>query len=218
MADRYVFADEAGNFDFSLKQDASKYFILCTVTLDHCQLGTEILELRRQLAWRGIHLDSVLHAQKDVYAVKDGVYTMVAASNVRVDATILEKRKAQPHLQNDTGFYQMAWWLHFKHVAPLIASQQDRLLVTASAVGENKKKRGLFYNAVQRVVRQVTPVADYQVAFWPHDSDPCLQVADYCTWAIQRQWEQNDPTWRARIAPNIATEYDVWRIGNHYYY
>jgi hypothetical protein len=26
----------------------------------------------------------------------------------------------------------------------------------------------------------------------PHMSDPCLQVADYCTWAIQRKWERGD--------------------------
>jgi hypothetical protein len=218
MADRYVFADEAGNFDFSPKQDASKYFILCTVTLNSCELGNEVLELRRQLAWRGIHLETVFHANQDDYPIKKGLYSMIAGAGLRVDATILEKRKAQPHLHKEAYFYQMAWWLHFKWVAPLIVSQNDRLLVTASRLGETNKKRGLFYAAVLRVVQQVTPVADYRVAFWPHASDPCLQVADYCTWAIQRKWERGDASWHALIAPKIQTEKDIWAIGGKYYY
>jgi hypothetical protein len=39
MPDRYVFADEAGNFDFSRRQGASRYFILCTITSTHCEAG-----------------------------------------------------------------------------------------------------------------------------------------------------------------------------------
>jgi hypothetical protein len=57
MADRYVFADEAGNFDFSLRSGASRYFVLCTVTVDECTVGDELLALRRDLGWKGLHLD-----------------------------------------------------------------------------------------------------------------------------------------------------------------
>lgn len=38
MADRYVFSDEAGNFDFSRNSGASRYFILGTVTAGNCRL------------------------------------------------------------------------------------------------------------------------------------------------------------------------------------
>jgi hypothetical protein len=39
MARRYVFADECGNFDFSTKLGASKYFILTTVCAGDCAAG-----------------------------------------------------------------------------------------------------------------------------------------------------------------------------------
>jgi hypothetical protein len=32
----------------------------------------------------------------------------------------------------------------------------------------------------------------YQAAFWPAESDPCLQIADYVTWAVQRKYQQQD--------------------------
>jgi hypothetical protein len=59
VADRYVFSDEAGNFDFSSKPSASRYFVLCTVTADHCGVGDALLSLRRELGWKGMHLDRV---------------------------------------------------------------------------------------------------------------------------------------------------------------
>jgi hypothetical protein len=71
---------------------------------------------------------------------------------------------------------------------------------------------------VDDVVRQVSPCASHRVAFWPAESDPCLQVADYCTWAIQRKWERGDTRSYDLIEDKIESEFDAWEIGaNHYY-
>lgn len=111
--DRYVFADEAGNFDFSQKPSASRYFVLCTVTMDTCAAGDKVLSLRRELGWRGVHLEQVFHASDDPQAVRDEMFALLGAEDIRVDATVLEKRKAQPHLQSERDLYKMAWFLHF---------------------------------------------------------------------------------------------------------
>jgi hypothetical protein len=111
----------------------------------------------------------------------------------------------------------MAWYLHFKHVAPDVANSTDRLFVVASSLG-TKKKRGTFHEAVDDVVRQVARCASHRVAFWPVQSDPCLQVADYCTWAIQRRWERGDTRSYDLIKSKIATEFDAWEIGRKHFY
>src|SRR5436190_13421074 len=105
MADRYVFADEAGNFDFSTGSGATRYFILATTTMNDARVGTELLELRRDLAWRGIYLDRVFHATQDEQAVRDEVFRLLAQSDIRIDATIFEKRKAVPRLHPPAQFY-----------------------------------------------------------------------------------------------------------------
>ncbi|CAN5731828.1 hypothetical protein BH18ACT13_BH18ACT13_02050 [soil metagenome] len=217
MADRYVFADEAGNFDFSTGAGATRYFILTTITTDDCSLGQELLDLRRSLAWDGIYLDRVLHATEDDQAVRDRVFALLQQASFRIDATILEKRKAQPHLQSEQGIYKMAWYLHFKYVAPRIITRHDRLLVTAASLG-TKKKRSLFHRAIDDVVFQVAPTLSHRVAFWPFASDPCLQVADYCTWAIQRKWEGGDSRSHVLLANKIKSEFDVWERGTTLYY
>jgi hypothetical protein len=215
--DRYVFADEAGNFDFSKNPGASRYFVLCTVVMDDCSAGDRLLELRRQLGWKGLHLDSVFHATEDPQAVRDEVFDLLQAETLRIDATIMEKSKAQPHLRDDHGMYKMAWFLHFKYVAPQAARRDDRMFVVAASLG-TKKKRGVFHRAVDDVVLQVSPCRSHRVAFWPMESDPCLQIADYCTWAIQRKWERNDTHSYDLIKDKIHSEFDIWAVGSTHYY
>jgi hypothetical protein len=217
MADRYVFSDEAGNFDFSRQSGASRYFILGTVTANDCHVGDRLLQLRRELGWRGQHLDKVFHATDDPQSVRDEVFHVLREGSFRIDATVLEKSKAQLHLRQESALYKMAWYLHFKHVAPLVANPDDRLFVVASRLG-TKRKRGSFHSAVDDVVSQVSACASHRVAFWPAESDPCLQVADYCVWAIQRKWERGDSRSYDLIQDKIESEFDVWSIGRLHYY
>ena len=180
-------------------------------------MGDDLLQLRRELGWRGLHLDQVFHATEDPQAVRDEVFPLLAFADFRIDATIFEKRKALPRLQSQRKLYKLAWYLHFKHVAPQIVTPDDRLFVMASRLG-TKKKRGQFHSAIDEVVLQVAPCRSYRVAFWPNQSEPCLQVADYCSWAIQRYWERDDNRSRALIADKIHSEYHVWQIGKKLYY
>lgn len=70
-----MFADEAGNYDFSHGQDATRYFILTTVILvDTCAAGDDLLNLRRTLTSEGIAL--VLGGSEEV---GDGRFAIVRA-------------------------------------------------------------------------------------------------------------------------------------------
>jgi hypothetical protein len=217
VADVYVFADEAGNFDFRRTQGASQYFILTTVTTQDCSVGAQLLELRRGLTWQGHDLPDAFHATQDAQAIRDAVFKMIQARQFRIDATLFEKSKAQPHLQSEAGLYKIAWYLHFKHVAPRIAKDSDRLMVTAASIGI-KKKRQQFHSALHDVVQQVSTANSFRTAFWTCSSDPCLQMADYCCWAIQRKWEGGDDRSHKLIADKVHSEYDIWSTGRNHYY
>ena len=217
MAYIYVFADEAGNFDFSRTAGASRYFILTTVTIPDCSIGEQFLALRRELTWRGYDLPEAFHAAEDAQLVRDEVFALIATLDCRIDTTIFEKPKAMDHLRSEGGLYKIAWYLHFKHLAPRIATKSDRLMVTAASLG-TKKKMVKFSEALMDVVQQVSTANSFKTAFWVASSDPCLQVADYCCWAIQRKWEKGDARSFKLIAGQVKTEKDIWRIGKTLYY
>jgi hypothetical protein len=101
LASRYVFADEAGNFDFSTNAGESRYFILTTVTMENCRAGDALALLRRELTWTGVNLPRQFHATDDTHQVRAAVFDLPKRSPIRIDSTVLEKRKAEPHLQDE---------------------------------------------------------------------------------------------------------------------
>jgi Protein of unknown function (DUF3800) len=218
MSRIHVFADESGNFDFSRKVGASRYFILTTVTAPDGSVGDSLAGLRRQLTWEGHDLTCGFHATDDSHDVRLRVFGELAKLPIRVDSVILEKAKAQPQTRtSEPRFYKYAWFYHFKRVAQLIVAPNDELLVIAASLG-TKKKRIAFHNAVSDVVGQVANVTSVETASWPAETDYCLQAADYCSWAMQRKWERGDDSWYKMIQPQVRTEFDLWSPGKTLYY
>ncbi len=212
-----MFGDEGGDLTFARQRGASRYFIIGTASMTDCKVGERVLDLRRELAWQGTQLE-MFHACNDKQRVRDRVFNLIAGSSVRVDATILDKTKAQPHLRaNPLYFYKEAWFLHFKYVAPRVCGSLDDLFVVASSL-QIQKKRQAVKHAVADVVRQVSPTAVFHTAFFSSVSDPCLQVADYVTWAIQRKWEQGDPRSYDLIRSQVSSTFEPFKIGRTVYY
>lgn len=220
MSLKYVFADEAGCFEFARKRGASRYFILCTVTMDGCKIGDELIDLRRRLAFDGHEVGDFFHATTDKQAVRDAVFAKICEHNFRIDATLLEKSKAQPQVRiSRARFYQYGWYFHFKYAARRIVGADTELLTTAASLGTNRE-RASFKHAVDDVMRQTCGGIKWAANFCSAAGDPCLQVADYCAWAIQRKWESEKKDLRshALIKDRIASECDLWASGNMHYY
>jgi hypothetical protein len=207
MGTVYLFGNEAGNFDFSGGPGASRYFILATVVMADWQAGDRVQALRRRLAWRGVHLGGVLHASEDSQAVRDQVFSTLEDCDMRSDATIIAKAVLAPAMRDGHQLYRYAWHEHFSRIVGEIAGPDDRLLAVASDLG-TRKRRGAFHVAVGDAVR-ASARCGHRVAFWPNMSEPCLVVADYCTWAIQRRWERNDGRSHALISTKISSEVEV---------
>lgn len=218
MPNKFIFADEAGCFTFNRNPNVSKYFILCTVAMDDCSVGEDLMTLRRQLAWDGYELGDYFHATTDKQAVRDEVYEAILKRPFTVQCTVMQKSKAQPQVRETKHrFYQYGYYFHFKHGTASILDSNHEALVTTASLG-TKKERKAFQDAVADVMNQTKRVKAWRADFMPCQADPCLQVADYCAWAVQRKWELNDARSYDLIADRITYEYDLFRPGRHEYY
>ena len=215
----HLFADEAGNFDFSRKAGASRFFILTTVAFPsgHDALATSLRALRFELAWEGTDLRREFHATDDTQAVRDRVFAVLAAHDFRVDATILEKPKARPAMrESEERFYRTAWAFHLRNVLPELLTEEAELHVIAASVGTGGKRRE-FLRGLEQAVQSSTS-ATARVAFWPASTELCLQAADYCAWALQRKWERGDPRAYGQIQDAIGWEHDLFHEGRREFY
>lgn len=219
MSRAYIFSDEAGDFVFERNIRASRYFIVCTVTLPDCSVGTALQDLRRDMVWRKMPVkDNMFHCTQDKQAVRDEVYDLLSQFEFRVDATILEKSKAQPQTRNTNDrFYQYAWYYHLKTIGPALLREHEEAMISAAAIG-TKKGQAVYTNAVNDVMQQTIKGKSWVTTFPPSKAEPCLQVADYCAWAIQRKWERDDTRSYDIIENKVRREYDLFTRGTRHYY
>jgi hypothetical protein len=221
MSRLFIFADEAGCFNFSRKPGASRYYIVCTISCHACaSLGASLLELRRQLIWEKAPVGEYFHASEDRQIIRDRVFAELQKHSFSVQATIMEKSKAYPHIRpTNHRFYQYGWFYHFKHAAPKIVTKGiTELHITTASVGTHKGQ-AKFSAVVNDVVQQVISGSrKYRTNFCKAIADPCLQAADYCTWAIQKKWELNDLRSYNLIKGRIRHEVDIWSHGTVHHY
>jgi hypothetical protein len=214
----HVFADEAGTFDFRHGPNISRYFIVCTVVLPSCDIAHDLLALRRSLAWAGEPLGDYFHAAEDKQVIRNAVFEELHKHDFQIQATIMEKSKAAPKIRPTAArFYQYGWYYHFLYGMPDQIAACDELHVTTASVG-TKKGQVAFTDAVRDVIKQTVGKKTNRSSFWPCATDPCLQVADYCTWAIQRKWEKGETLSYDLIKDRITYEYDTFRRGRKHWY
>lgn len=201
---QYIFTDEAGNFDFSSK--GSKYFIVVAVSMRDCSIGSRLIDLRHALAMESVTLlDGGFHATEDRQHVRDRVYSTIQGAPLSIDAAVLEKRKTYPHIaSNNLYLYELAWHLLFKYIAPRRCSKDEELLFIASSIGTTARKRQ-FKSAIESVVCQHNICRRHATAFWTTSSHPCLQIADYCAWAVQRWKERGDDRSYTLISSQVTS-------------
>ncbi len=206
----YVYGDESGNFDFSDQEGASRYFILTTVTVADHAIESDLLDLRRDLAWEGEPLATGFHATNDKQRVRDRGFAVMARHDFRVDATILEKRKADPGRRTQPRLYSLAWYLHLAGLIPALVAEHDELLLIAASIGA-RDMRLEFQATVENIVEAQSPPGILASTMWPSATAPLLQVADYCAWAIQRKRERSDTRAYDLVRDRIASEFEAFR-------
>ncbi|MFZ1965247.1 MAG: DUF3800 domain-containing protein [Roseiarcus sp.] len=220
MARLFLFADEAGDFTFNRNPNVSDFYVICTFISDSCAVGEQLLELRRDLAWKNIEMGDFFHASTDRQQVRNHVFNVVSNANIEIQATIMEKCKAQPQVRiSQHRFYKYGWHYHFQNSSNLYLNKLTELHLTVASIGTKRKKLE-FEDAVKDVISQKITNKPLRVSFWPCQSDPCLWVADYCTWAIQRKYESGGRDVRSYnlIRNKITYEYDLWAHGTIHYY
>lgn len=219
MSEYFIYADEAGCFTFNRNPNVSKYFVIATiVTQDWIKPTLGLQKLRHDLVSEGLDVGEYFHATADTQAVRDRVYQEIMKHDFTIQATICEKSKAQPQVTHSKArFYKTPWYFHCKiGIAPLLRSPEN-VHITAASLG-TRRERQTFVSELDDVKEQSFRSCPCHVDFRPCASDLCLQLADYCAWAIQRKWERKDVRSYDIVKSRITREYDLWGRGATHYY
>jgi hypothetical protein len=215
----YIFIDEGGNFDFS--PGGTPHFTLSCVTRER-PFGdySEFISLKYDLVERGSDKE-YFHASVDLQSVRDNVFEIIGRnlSGLRIDAVIVEKRKAHPSVRQGTEFYPRILGYLLRHVLKHYSLSQYAEVIVFTDRIPVKGKRNAVEKAVKTTLSKMLPkTARYRLLHHDSKSNFQLQIADYCNWAIYRKWDRNDLRSYDLIKSAVKSEFDIFETGNTKYY
>ena len=221
MPDRflYIFLDESGNLDFS--QNGTRFFQIAGVIQERPFESYKLLnELRYDLIEEGHDLEK-FHATEDLQEIRNRVFAIIQQflHSMSIDALIVEKRKTHPNLQQEAVFYPELLGYFLRHAlrATHLEPYKEVLLLTAKLKSGRKSKE--FERTVKTTLSRVLPGnVRWRVLHHPSHCNFDLQIADYCSWAIFRKWNNGDSRSYDLIRPAIRRETDMFARGTKYYY
>lgn len=216
----YIFVDESGNFDFSIK--GTKYYIISALSVPRPfpYLHT-LIELKHDLWQEGHEIES-FHAAIDSWPVRNKVFDILCSySNfLRVDSIIIEKRKTHPVLQNDTSrFFRKMFNILIGYVLAGQRANFQKIVIVTDRIPVQKRRK-FFSKAIKlRLANWANQHNNsYEIYHYEAKSEVSLQVVDYLNWAIFRKWEWLDKSKYDLIKPCIMSEFEVFKDGSNFYY
>lgn len=215
----YIFLDEAGDFAFSDK--GTRYFMIGSISTERpFPAYPRLTELKYDLAEHGTDLE-YFHASENAQAIRNQVFTIIQEqlNGIRIDSTIVEKRKTGPALQVPEKFYPRMLGYHLEFIL-----RQYRLtdftsvLVYTDQIPVQRNREAIKKAIKQTLANALPEGVAFQVLHHDSKSNFQLQVADYCTWAIYRKWTRQDVRSYKLIAQAVRSEFDIFRTGDRLYY
>jgi hypothetical protein len=219
---RYVFLDEGGNFDFSLK--GTKILMATAVVSTRPFAWDEPLLAVKYNLLESAASTEYFHATEDKQHVRNQVFDCLesSTSNFEIHSVLIEKRKTHPKLQELEALYpiMLGWLLTyiFNRLSKSGAKADSQVIVITDRI-PHQKKRAAAEKAIKEHLSIILPKSlKYQLCH--HDSKSCLglQVADYCNWAIYRKWNDSDERSYSKIQKSVKSEFDVFSAGREYFY
>ena len=160
------------------------------------------------------------HATTDKQENRNAVTRLLAASNSwSWVAIVIEKSKVNPEIRDPHEFYPKFAQVPLKFILRGRLRGASRVMIYTDTLpihSHLEPVRKAMKSACRQALPSGVPFCTYH---HPSASNPWLQIADYCAWAIARKWEGGDSRTYDTLKPRLAIpELEVLRSGTTHYY
>ena len=215
----YIFLDESGDLGFNPK--GSKFYVLTSIRTQRPFPWREALDnYKYDLIEFGLKNEH-FHCAEDNSHVRNRVFDIIHKhlQMIQIDSVIVQKGKTHPTLQEEERFYitMLNNLLQYVLTREGWAATEEVIVITDKLPIYRKRKaveKGIKTSLSRLLPRGV------KGRILHHDSRSHygLQVADYCSWAINRKWLTGKAEFYNLIKPALHSEYDIFQSGSIIYY
>lgn len=231
MKTLFLFVDESGNFDFSLK--GTKYFTMtCLSTFNPVKERDKLVELRYRLLSDGIDQES-FHATEDAQVVRDYVFGVISdlRDDIEVHSVITQKNKVNPTLYKEeyykkgkkiirnTGakLYQTVCKTLLQYVFERSYFKNTDKIVVVLGSMFTKDKQSLILKVLKIYLKEKFK-KPFEIYFQQSKADLNCQLADYFCWAIAIKKERGEERPFKIVESKIQSQFEIFKQGNKEYY
>jgi len=215
----HIHLDESGDFNF--KRAGTRYYVFTAAwTYDPAPLAARLTALRFALLKTG-HNVPAFHAAEDKQANRDEVVKALAEhSEWRFAAVVIDKPKVYPHLYAPHRFYPEYAASVLKYIFHRHVQERTTNVLVFTDTLPVKAKRDAAEKAIKTTCRRELPDGiRFDSYHHPAASNAWIQVADYCSWAVFKKWEQADTRTYNKLRDRLAeAELDALRAGTVLHY
>lgn len=205
----------------TFKPSGSRYYVLTAAwTYDPPGLAGDLNRLRFSLLKQGHDLHR-FHATEDKQVNRDAVVSALARhAGWSFAAVVIEKAKVYPDLRPPHRFYprfaaSVLRYVFRRH----LQAGTSTVLVFTDTLPINKRREAVEKSIKMACRHELQAETRFESYHHPSASNPWLQVADYCAWAIFRKWEQGDTRTYNLLRHHLAEpEVDALQGGAVRYY
>ena len=206
----YIFLDEGGNFDFTIK--GTRYFSLSCVTIERPFLINPHLDQYKYDCVEWGLPQEYFHCTDDNNYVRKKVFDAINKhlDFIRIDSLLIEKSTTPDNLQDPKHFYPKMLGLLLKYVVEVIVKRNElnEIIIITDNIPINEKRKAIEKTIKQTLTELLPKTIGYRILHHSSRSHYGLQIADYCNWAIFRKWERGETKYYDQIKEAIKSEQD----------
>jgi hypothetical protein len=116
---------------------------------------------------------------------------MLAGHKISIHAVALKKDQVYAHLRADEAFvYRIAFRFLLRSLLDRSLKESEEHTIIVSNYASGKVARELVEYQKEALAEMGKAHKGIRMGFWETMSEPGLQIADYCSWMIQRHLEK----------------------------
>lgn len=206
---KYIFLDESGELGF--KDLSSKYFIITLLSCDEGEiysLRRIIKRVREKIVKKKIKRYPEIKGNNSTDKIRKEVLQRFMKTNSEIFVIVLEKSKVYEYLKGKKNKL-------YNYISNLILNEcsfdNPCVCLIVDRSKSNRSLRDDFDNYIRKMLRDKNHLDKLTIKHENSQNEACLQVLDFISWDIFRNYEYKDPQFMDIIKDKIVIKKEVFQ-------
>lgn len=205
---KYIFLDESGELGF--KETSSKYFVISLLSCkeEEIYIIRRIMKkIREKLIKKKLKRYPELKGNNSTDKIREDVLKKFSVTKAEIFAVVLEKSKIYEYLKIKKHKL-------YNYLSNLILNEcsldGDKIKLIVDKSKTNRSLREDFDNYIRNSINRKNTSCNLEIKHENSQKEGCLQVLDFVSWAIFRNYEWKDARFMDIIRNKIVIKKEMF--------